>query len=223
MKGFLDTSFIDWDGYMCAVIFLGGCNFRCPFCHNRDLVLFPGKLSDMPLSYVRGRLKRYRKWIDRVVITGGEPTIHDGLLYLLQIFKEDGFKVKLDTNGYLTEVIKNVVERGLIDSISMDIKGPIDRYEKWCGLSIEKKRIERTVEFLKSSPIDYEFRITFVPSFHEEEDIYEVARFLKGAKVLKVQGFRPKDTIDPSFMQIVPASREKLENIRKKVREILEG
>ncbi len=221
IKGFLETSFVDWQGHMSSVIFLGGCNFRCPFCHNRDLVLFPETLESVPLKYVLDRLKKFRAWIERVVVSGGEPTIHSGLEELLRMLKKHGLKVKLDTNGSFPERIRSLMEEGLVDFISMDVKGPIERYEKWCGVRIEKERILESIMLLKGSGIEHEFRMTFVPSLHSEEDVYEVAYLLRGSKNFTIQEFRPVNTLDPSFMSLSPYPREKLERIRKKTKEIL--
>lgn len=208
---------------MASVIFLGGCNFRCPYCHNKDLVLFPDKLEDIPLEYVRSRLKKYKRWIDRVVFTGGEPTIHKDLSKIIRVIRRDGFKIKLDTNGYFPKRVKELVDENLVDFVSMDLKGPIDRYEKWCGVSVDAKRILETVRILINSKIEHEFRITFVPSFHSDEDIYEVAHLLKGSKNFTVQEFRPVNTLDPNFMKLLAPSKEKMDEIRKRVKEILDS
>lgn len=223
IKGFLETSFVDWNGYISSVIFLGGCNFRCPYCHNRDLVLFSDKIEDVPVRYIMQSLKKYRMWIDRVVITGGEPTIHIGLAELLRMLKREGLKLKLDTNGSFPERVKFLIREGLVDFISMDIKGPIDKYEMWCGVRVEKDRILDTIRFLQSSGVGYEFRMTVVPSLHTEEDVCETARLVKGSGNLTIQGFRPINTLDPTFMEITPYSKDELEGIKKKVKEILNG
>jgi pyruvate formate lyase activating enzyme len=221
IKGFLETSFVDWDGHISSVIFLGGCNFRCPFCHNRDLVLHPDKIEDLPLGSVIRTLRKYRIWVDRVVVTGGEPTINPGLSELLRLLKKEGLKVKLDTNGSFPERVKLLVKEGLVDFISMDVKGPIEGYEKWCGVSVNKDSILKTINFLQESCIDYEFRMTVVPLLHSEEDVYETARLLRGSKAFKIQAFRPINTLDPSYSSVPPLPDENLQRIRKKVEEIL--
>ncbi|MCX7856742.1 MAG: anaerobic ribonucleoside-triphosphate reductase activating protein [Deltaproteobacteria bacterium] len=221
IKGFLETSFVDWNGYISSVIFLGGCNFRCPFCHNRELVLFPERLENISLTYVIRQLRKYSSWVERVVITGGEPTIHSSLPELLKILRKEGFKIKIDTNGSSPETIKILVGESLVDFVSMDVKGPIDRYEKWCGQDVDKGKIIETINFLLMSGLDYEFRMTFVPSLHTEEDVYQTARFLRGAKRFVVQEFRPRDTINPNFMNLNPYPLEMLDRVRKKVQEIV--
>ncbi len=141
IKGFLETSFVDWKGHLASVLFLGGCNFRCPFCHNRDLVLNPGGFEDVPLEYVVATIRKYRAhWIDKIVITGGEPTIHKNLFALIGLLKNEGMSIKLDTNGSNPSVVKGLVNDGLIDCIAMDVKGPLDRYSRWCGTEVDGER-----------------------------------------------------------------------------------
>lgn len=221
IKGFIETSFIDWPGSISSVIFVGGCNFRCPFCHNSALVLRPKDLESIPLGSILKRLKRFKSWVDRIVVTGGEPTIHKGLFRLLRELKSHGFMVKLDTNGSRPAVLEEVLKEGLVDYVAMDLKGPLRNYSRWCGVKVDRDLIRRSIELIFRSKVDYEFRMTFVPGFHEEEDVYDVANMLRGVKRFTVQEFRPRDTIDPSFLNISPCSSEKMDYIRKKVREIL--
>lgn len=221
IKGFIETSFLDWRGFLSSVIFLGGCNFRCPFCHNRDLVLNPDSLETVPLSWVEKRFIKFKSWVSRVVVSGGEPTIHEGLFHLLAKLKGIGLFVKLDTNGSSPKVLEELIDEGLVDYVAMDVKGPLTRYSKWCGVSVDGKLIKRSIDVVMSSGIDYEFRMTYVPGFHDENDVLEVARALSGAKRFILQEFRPKDTIDPSFMKLSSCSEEEMEDLRKRVSDIL--
>lgn len=145
IKGFIETSFIDWKGHLSSVIFTGGCNFRCPYCHNSDLVLRPNELEDIPLDYIIKRLKKFKKWVNHIVITGGEPTIHKGLLELIEEIKSLGFNIKLDTNGSNPEMLKELAKRDLLNYIAMDIKGPLDRYSRWCGIEVDVEKIKKKV------------------------------------------------------------------------------
>lgn len=222
IKGFIETSFIDWKGRLSSVVFTGGCNFRCPFCHNRDLVLNHDKMENIPLDYILLTLRKYRKWIDHVVITGGEPTIHGSLFQLTGTLKMEGFRIKLDTNGSSPATIKGLVNENLIDYIAMDVKGPISHYKRWCGIDVETAKIEESIQFILSGKIDYEFRMTVVPFFHRVEDVYEVADYVKDAKRFYIQEFRPKSTLNPRFTEIKPFSPQKMEEIRKNVNQILE-
>ncbi|MBU2547522.1 MAG: anaerobic ribonucleoside-triphosphate reductase activating protein, partial [Proteobacteria bacterium] len=126
IKGFLETSFIDWPGQVASVLFLAGCNFRCPFCHNHGLVLRPDDYPGLSWNSIRDRLARFPGWIDGVVITGGEPTLSPGLADLAREIKDMGFQVKLDTNGGRPEVLAGLIEADLLDHVAMDVKGPLD-------------------------------------------------------------------------------------------------
>jgi pyruvate formate lyase activating enzyme len=224
VKGFLETSFVDWKGQLASVVFLGGCNFRCPFCHNRDLVLNPGGFEDIPLEYIVAKIRKYRDtWIDKVVITGGEPTIHKNLPGLVALLKTEGMSIKLDTNGSNPDIVKGLVNDGLIECIAMDVKGPLDRYSRWCGSEIDGEKIRESIDFIRGSGIDYYFRMTVVPFLHQEADVYTVAEELKGAKDLIVQTFRPDITLNPAYERIKPFSPDKMSRIKENVADIMSG
>jgi len=222
IKGFIETSFIDWRGCLSSVIFTGGCNFRCPYCHNPDLVLNPGALEDIPYSYIFSILKKFKKWIHRVVVTGGEPTIHKYLITFLKRLKHEGITVKLDTNGSNPSVLKTLVKEGLIDYVAMDVKGPIERYSRWCGIDVDTSAIKESIGFLLEGHIDYEFRMTVVPFLHKEEDIYEVARYIRGTKRFYIQEFKARNTLNPSYSSIKPFPDDMLIRIKRITAEILQ-
>lgn len=204
------------------VMFCGGCNFRCPFCHNRELVLGHHSMADVPFDYISERLKKFRKWIERVVITGGEPTIHKGLRKIIEALREQGLKVKLDTNGSNPDAIKELVADGFIDYIAMDVKGPLGAYERWCGTDVDESRIRESIDFILEGRVDYEFRMTLVPFLHREQDAFEVAEELKTARRFFLQDFVPRDTLNPKYASIQPFSPEKMKSVRHAVEEILE-
>lgn len=224
VKGFLETSFVDWKGHMSSVLFLGGCNFRCPFCHNRDLVLNPGGFEDVPLEYVVASIRKYRAhWIEKTVITGGEPTIHKNLFELIGLLKTEGMSIKLDTNGSNPAMVKALVSDGLIDCIAMDVKGPLDGYSRWCGSKIDEDKIRESIEFIMGCGIDYYFRMTVVPYLHREEDVYTVAAELKGSKDLIIQTFRPDITLNSAYERIKPFSPDDMTRIKENVADIMSG
>jgi pyruvate formate lyase activating enzyme len=223
VKGFIETSFLDWKEELCSVIFTGGCNFRCPFCHNRDLVLNHKNMGDIPVEHIHGSLRKYKKWVGRVVVTGGEPTLQPGLIKELEALKKEGFAVKLDTNGSHPDIVKRLVREGLVDYIAMDIKGPLASYDRWCGVRVNRTKIRQSIDFILEDRVDYEFRMTFVPFFHKEHDAYEVAESVETAKKLFIQEFVPRETLDPSFAHIGALAPEKLAAIRKRVAEILKN
>jgi len=222
VKGFIETSFVDWKGHLASVLFLGGCNFRCPFCHNRDLVLNPGGLEDVPIEYVVATIRKYRaQWINNIVVTGGEPTIHMNLFGLIGLLKREGMSIKLDTNGSNPSAVKGLFNDGLIDCVAMDVKGPLDRYSRWCGLNVNERKVRESIEFIMECGIDYHFRMTVVPFLHREEDVYTVAAELQGAKDLIIQTFRPDVTLNPAFSRIKPFSADRMTEIRANVSGIM--
>ncbi len=224
VKGFLETSFVDWKGHLAFVVFLGGCNFRCPFCHNRDLVLNPGGFEDVPLEYLVATIRKYKAhWIDKIVITGGEPTIHKNLFTLIGLLKTEGLSIKLDTNGSNPSILKGLVNDGLIDCIAMDVKGPLDRYSRWCGSQIDEEKIRESIDFIMECGVDYYFRMTVVPFLHQEDDVYTVATELQGSKDLIIQTFRPDITLNPAYEGIKPFSPDKMARIKENVSDIMSG
>lgn len=204
IKGFQGLSMgLDWKKRMASVIFTGGCNFRCPYCHNRDLVVNNDRLED--LSYedgVKPELLKYKHWTDSVVITGGEPTIHAGLPALVRDLKESGFNVKLDTNGSNPYALKYLTSKGLLDYIAMDIKDMPDDYDRYTRGAIPAKTILESINHIISCGVDHEFRTTILPRFHEEKDIAAISRYLRaaGAMAYFLQNFRAVNTLDPALM-----------------------
>ena len=220
IKGFVDVSFVDWDSKIAAVIFLPNCNFRCPFCHNGNLVSNPEKSETIPFEQVENQLKRHRGWIDGVCITGGEPTLHADLPELCSKIKKMGFQVKLDTNGTNPTLLKQLLKKGLIDYVAMDIKAPltVQKYSKACGVDAERllENVKESIETLMESSIDYEFRTTVVPTIHDVEDIKQICRSLVGCKKYVLQNFDVslgKETLNQEFMKLKPFTEEEMENV----------
>ena len=223
IKGFLETSFVDWPGKMVSVVFLPGCNFRCPFCHNHQLVLDPGSYEDIPRPYVMARLAELKGWVDGVCITGGEPTIHPHLPSLMAEIKRTGLLVKLDTNGSRPHVLQSLMERGLVDCVAMDVKAPLDavHYNRAAGVPTDLEKIQESICFLKRGNVEYHFRITVVPALHKGEDLLHLAHQLSGSSSLTLQNFNPEDPLDPWLKGTSPYSEEWLQEIREKISSIL--
>ena len=217
IKGLIETSFIDWPGRMAAVLFTGGCNFRCPFCHNPDLVINSTNLATIPFRSVLKRLKARKDWVDRVVVTGGEPTIHARLPHMIEILNGAGFRVKLDTNGSHPDIVRSLVEEGLVDFVAMDVKGPLAVYKRFCGVDPDVIAIRKTISFLLEGKVPYLFRMTVVPVLHREEDVLVVAGSLRAAARFVLQQFRPQNTLDPTFSATSPYTPEEMESLRRKV------
>lgn len=205
------------------MLFAGGCNFRCPFCHNGLLVLGHQSMENVPFGHILDRLGKFQKWINHVVITGGEPTLQKGLPEAVATLKKRGLKVKLDTNGSHPQVLKTLVENGMIDYVAMDVKGPIEDYDRWCGVPVEKESITESIDFLLEGRVDYEFRMTLVPFLHKEHDAYRAAEEIGPARRFFLQDFVPRDTLDPRYSAIRPFTPEKMKSIRESVRGILDN
>lgn len=198
--GIQKISFIDYPGKMSCVIFTQGCNFCCPFCHNPSLV--DPKQFQRPISSeeVFEFLYSREKFLDGVVISGGEPTLHKDLQQFVESIKKIGqFAIKLDTNGNKPEVIFDLVNAGLIDFIAMDIKHVWDKYPLACGTYPDIDAIKRSTEFIKKCGIDYEFRTTIVPGIHTANDIKMIAEQLQGAKKFVIQQFIPDHALNPEL------------------------
>jgi pyruvate formate lyase activating enzyme len=201
IKGFIETSFVDWPGKVCAVIFLPSCNLRCPFCHNADLVLKADQFFSIPWEEIEKRLKAMRGWLDGVCVTGGEPTLQPDLADLLQRIRLLGLLVKLDTNGTRPEVLRNLVRENLIDYLALDIKGPLDEemYERCAGAHVPLRAIEESMAFIISGQVAGELRTTVVPQLHTSAVLARMAHELRQAPAWRQQEYNPAQTLDPSF------------------------
>jgi pyruvate formate lyase activating enzyme len=222
IKGFLETSFLDWPGKLCSVLFLPYCNFRCPYCHNHPLVFHPEQYSTIPLNEILDRTHSLKDWIDGVCLTGGEPTLHADLPSLIREIKGHKFLIKLDTNGSNPQMLEKLIEAKEIDFVSMDVKAPLDpiHYSRATGLSINLKPILESIEILKRGKVEYEFRMTVVPGLHKEEDIKSLGGQLRAGQRMILQNFNPENPLDPSLKNIVPYDPRVLKKIEKEVQEM---
>jgi len=219
IKGFLETSFLDWPGKLCAVLFLPHCNFRCPYCHNHPLVFHPEHFSSIPLEDVIKRLHSFRDWIDGICITGGEPTLERDLPQLIRELKGQGFSVKLDTNGSNPHVLETLMEATAIDFVSMDVKAPLEpfSYRRSIGRPIDLDLILESIELLKRGDVEYEFRMTVVPGLHTEEDIKRLGEQLRAGRRFILQNFNSENPLDPSLRNIPPYDPKVLKAIEREV------
>jgi len=218
IKGFLENSLIEWDGKIASVIFLPGCNFRCPWCHVPDLAFHPDNLDTVPLWQVEEAIRRQKNWLDGVVISGGEPTVHLSLPEFIERIKGWGMLVKIETNGSHPDMLRELVESELIDSVAMDVKNIVEdnKYEKTAGVRVDLEKIKESICLLKESGIDCEFRTTVVPAFLNEQDIGEIARFIQGAERYILQQFVPENASAEEMMRLKPYSPEQLENMAQR-------
>jgi len=214
IKGFLPTSLIEWEGRLSCALFLPGCNFRCPFCHASDLVLRPDELEDVALGTVIEHLRANRGWVDGVVVSGGEATVHPGLPALLGVLHEHVGGVKLDTNGSRPEVVAELIEAGLVNAVAMDVKAPLDgRYSAVAGVPVDPEAIRATIALLRSRGIEHEFRTTVVPGLHTARDMVDIARELGPSETLVLQQFAPLNCIDPAYGELLPFTRDQLRDM----------
>lgn len=186
---------LDYPGKVACTVFLGGCDFHCPFCHNGALVdgLVPAELDDGELLTF---LKKRRGLLDGVCVTGGEPLLRPNLEQLLCAIKELGFLVKLDTNGNHPGRLKELVERGLVDYVAMDVKNSPARYARTAGVpGLDLGAVRASVAFLLSGAVDYEFRTTVVKEFHDADSFRDIGPWLAGATQYALQSFEDRDTV----------------------------
>ncbi|MDA8163569.1 MAG: anaerobic ribonucleoside-triphosphate reductase activating protein [Desulfobacteraceae bacterium] len=217
IKAVLETSFLDWRGRVCAVLFLGGCNFRCPFCHNHSLVLTPGEYETISVEAAARQLAPFRKWLGGICITGGEPTLDPDLAGMIRFLKDSGWPVKLDTNGSRPEVLAELLAAGLLDAVAMDVKAPLDpeKYSGCAGVPVDLGRIRESIRLLGESGIEHEFRMTVVPRYHTRDDIAAWAAALgPGPAKLTLQNFNPRTTLDPELGREKGFAAEVFESFR---------
>lgn len=207
IDGLQKMTLLDFPGKVACTVFTGGCNFRCPFCHNALLVTELPENPDYTVDEILAFLKKRSGLLDGVAITGGEPLINPDIGDFIRSIRRLGYSVKLDTNGSYPDRLKSLVAEGLIDYVAMDIKNCREKYAETVGLkSLELSRIEENVDFLKSGVVDYEFRTTVVKEFHTVEDIRSAAEWIKGAKRYFLQNFVDSGNLIDSSMSGVDKS-----------------
>lgn len=196
ISGLQKLTLLDYPGKVACTVFTGGCNFRCPFCHNSTLVL-PGQIAhDSSEEQVLSFLKKRMGVLDGVAVTGGEPLLHADIGGFLEEVKALGFLVKLDTNGSFPDRLISLVEAGLVDRVAMDIKNAPALYAKTAGLAhFDLTGVERSKDFLLEGRVDYEFRTTVVKGLHTEESLLEAAHWIEGAKEYYLQQYKDSGAI----------------------------
>lgn len=194
--GLNKTTLLDFPEHVAATVFTGGCNFCCPFCHNRDLVLGMAGLAAMAEEEVLAFLKKRKGILTGVCITGGEPALQPDLPDFIERIREMGYLVKLDTNGYRPEVLRGLLEKGLLDYVAMDIKNTKERYAVTVGRKdLDIGRIEESVEMLKASSVAGEFRTTVVRELHRKEDFAAIGEWLAGADAYFLQAYQDNENV----------------------------
>jgi pyruvate formate lyase activating enzyme len=219
-SGLQKTSLIDFPGKISSILFTPGCNLRCPYCQNWRIVINPqGPFlsEDEALKILESR----KKYIDAVVITGGEPLIHNDALIFIKKLKDKGFSVKLDTNGFFPELLEQCL--GYVDYVAVDVKTSLEKYHLLGAKDVSN--LLKTIGLLRDHSVDYEFRITTVPGIVEEEDIAKIGELVRGARRFAFQQFIPEDALDEKFRRIHPYSPEVIkrfsEIMKKYVNEVI--
>lgn len=217
IHGLSKLTLLDYPGHIAATVFTGGCNFRCPYCHNKELVIHPETYPTISEEEVITFLKSRVGKLQGVCITGGEATLQPDLEDFIKKIKEMGFLVKLDTNGYRPEIVRKLLDAQCIDYVAMDIKNCKEKYALTCGLpSMDTGRLEETVKMLMDSDLDYEFRTTIVRELHETEDMEKIGQWIRGAKAYFLQSYEESEgVICPGF---TPKTKEELEQLLQVVR-----
>lgn len=227
IKGFLPSSMLDWEGYLVSTIFMGGCNLRCPFCHNSSLVLEAKSLPEVSIAEIERAIAEKEGWLDGICITGGEPTINKQLPDLLRLIKNLGLKIKLDTNGTRPDILKNLINEDLLDAVAMDIKTGFSKYPLATAAGDLSDKVKESISILLDAEgrgeIGVEFRTTVVPTYVGREDVLGIARYLgeSGAQRYFLQQFNPKEVMDPGAGKIKPFNPEFIAKLAKEASQFL--
>ncbi|MEW6355065.1 MAG: anaerobic ribonucleoside-triphosphate reductase activating protein [Planctomycetota bacterium] len=216
IKGFIPNTLIDWEGRIASIIFLPGCNLRCPYCHAGHLVGAPNTLESIPFDSLEEKARSQRGWLDGVVISGGEPTLHNTLAELCERIRSLGLGVKLDTNGTRPDHLRFLIEKGLVDCVSMDVKAPLDKYPQATRADCDVAAVRESITMLLDGDLEYEFRMTVCPAVSTEEDVMNTAKEIRGARVFYLQQFNPEFAMDPSLRDVRPYPREQLREFAQK-------
>ncbi|WP_350455521.1 anaerobic ribonucleoside-triphosphate reductase activating protein [Slackia heliotrinireducens] len=214
IQGLQKMTLLDYPGRVACTVFLGGCDFRCPFCHNFELVVGPLPVAMEDEEFFAFLDKRHGL-LDGVAITGGEPCLRRDLPEFIKKIRDAGFPVKLDTNGYHPEMLKHLLDEKLVDYVAMDVKNSPAKYARTIGLeTIDTERIAESINLLMHSGIDYEFRTTVVRQFHEAKDFEEIGTWIAGAERYFLQPFTFRDTVpDPTLSAPDPSELQNYRDI----------
>lgn len=223
--GIQKTTLVDFPGKVAAIVFTQGCNFRCGYCHNpslisrchSELVSESFTIEDF-FSFLQSRIGK----LDGVVITGGEPTLQSGLYDFIKEIKQMGFAVKLDTNGTNPEIVEQLINDNLINYIAMDIKAPLQKYDLITIAKVNKDNILKTIELIKNSKIDYEFRTTVIKSQLSPDDFEKIGQMIKGAKRYYLQKFVSSEILDKNLKNALTYTDEEFKILCQKLKKYVE-
>jgi pyruvate formate lyase activating enzyme len=213
---------LDFPGRIACIAFLPGCNFRCGYCHNPEFVLTE-RLARTAESWIDEEvflafLEQRHGLLEGVVISGGEPTLHPGLPDFIRNIREQGFQVKLDTNGSLPEVLLPLLRERLLDYVAMDVKTSLERYPELVGSCVRPEAIRESIALIKELAPEYEFRTTILPKLHGNREIAGLLDLVRGSRRYALQAYRPAITLDPEFAQYAPPDEAFMHAIAKQIR-----
>jgi len=227
IKGFIPNTMLDWEGMLASTLFLPRCNFKCPFCQNPDLVLHPERLETVPFSVVRDFIIEREGWIEGVCITGGEPCMNEDLPELCGRLKDLGVGVKVDTNGGFPGMLERLLNEGLADYIAMDVKAPLEPGPYRIATGVDRpdmlESVRQSVEILRGSGVEREFRTTVVPLVHSPADVARIAEALEGEGRYALQHFSPKATLDPRYAELKPFTDEQMQTMLEQAQRFIPG
>lgn len=215
VKGFQGTSLLDYPGRLASLVFFGGCNLRCPYCHNPSLVEGFEALPDYPPEALLANLEGRKGFVDGVVISGGEPTLSEDLMPLLRRIKALGFSLKLDSNGLRPDVLEECVAEGLIDYLALDFKTSVSRYPELGAGRGAAGALERSLGLLRDGAVQGEVRTTCMPTLVEEADIEAMGRLLDGHRFWVLQGFVPHHALEAGARELAAPTRARMEQLAR--------
>jgi len=215
--GLQKTSLLDYPDTLSAIIWTAGCNFRCPFCYNKKLVL--GKTEIISEETILSFLEKRRDVLEGLSISGGEPLLQEDIVDFTEKVKKLNYLIKIDTNGAFPEKLKELIDKKLVDYVSMDVKAPKKKYAQLAGVKIDISKIEQSIDLIKNEAPDYEFKTTIVPGMLDKKDIVEIAKWLEGSKQFYLQQFKSDSPLVSSKLNdIVPYSKEKLSEMLHEIK-----
>ena len=215
--GFQKTSLLDYPKHISCIVWTVKCNFNCPFCYNKDIV--NDAAPHIPEEQIFDFLEKRKNMIEGVVITGGEPLLHKDIVDFISKIKKTGLKVKIDTNGTYPDKLQELIDKKLVDYIAMDVKAPKKKYSKLSGVKTDVKKIQKSIDIIKNSKVDYEFRTTLVPKLLKKEDIIDIAKWLDGSENYFLQQFKSHTPMLSTEMEeMAPMSKDEVQEILKEIK-----
>lgn len=214
--GIQKTSLIDYPNGLSTVLFFRGCNLKCPYCHNAELISFKG--PSLEEEDTLKELSRRAHLMDAVVLSGGECLLSENLIELTTKIRKMGYKIKIDTNGTKPEALEEMIAQGLLDYVAMDVKAPMEKYNQVAGLEVDVKAIQQSIDLITEGVHSYEFRTTVCRELLDREDLIKIAFWLKGAKKFVIQNFRDGQNVLAGKHQLTPYPKEELISIQNEIR-----